>query len=359
MRKEKFKSKDIEFEEILKYVLLAAAIVAGAMLCVCHASCKLTSQGIQTLGAEECPRVKGVSVLNSTTIRVDFTKSVSAEEGLVSKLPEGQTASLDAIAQDSIRARADSCDNGKTAIYFLEQAAAIGERYQLYSQIKDSRGNSLTFSIPFDGYNDKIPACAFIEVQPESRSATKTSAAESPYVIIQALQEGNLFGIELRCGQNDAVFRLPAVKAKAGEKIALHLKKTGDEEACVTELGANLALAKTARSSDKWRDIFFDPGSKGISASNDAIFLLDRNTNTIMDALTYYTVKNGKITWKLSDKIQLAVAQKAWLGPATVEGAVQKTSSKVKPLVRKNNPQAQGSRPASKDDWKMADKSVY
>ena len=78
-----------------------------------------------------------------------------------------------------------------------------------------------------------------------------------------------------------------------------------------------------------------------------------------MDALTYYTVKSGKITWKLSDKIQLAVAKKAWLGPATVEGAVQKSSSKVKPLVRKNDPTAQGSRPASKDDWKIADKSVY
>ena len=260
MKREKFKSSDFEFEEILKYVLLAAAIVAGAMLCVCHASCKLTSQGIQTLGAEECPRIQGVSVLNSSTIKLDFTKSVSAEEGLVSKLPEGQTASLDAIAQDSIRARADSCDGGKAAVYFLERAAAIGERYQLYSQIKDSRGNSLTFSIPFDGYNDNIPVCALMEVQPESRAATKTSPAESPYVIIQALQDGNLFGIELRCGQNDAAYRLPAVNAKAGEKIALHLKHTADEGACASELEGNLALAKTARSSDKWRDIFFDIG---------------------------------------------------------------------------------------------------
>ena len=345
--------------EIFKYLLLAAAIVAGTLFSVFHSSCQLTSQGIQALGAEESPCIVSASVINSTTVKVDFTKKVRAQEGLVSQLGEGQEASLDALSENPIKAAASVCGDGKSVIYTFEQSARLGVRYQLFGQIKDSRGNSLTFALPFDGYNDRLPLCAMIEVQPETRTATKSSPAESPYVIIQALQDGNLFGIELYCAQNDVVYKLPAADAKAGEKIVLHLKRTADENACISETGSNLNLAKTARASASWRDLYFDIGPKGMSATNDAIFLRDRNSNKIMDALTYYTVKSGKTSWKLSSEIQRAIDKNAWQGPATIEGAVQKSSSKVKPLARTRTPTAEDWKPASKNDWKIADKSVY
>lgn len=359
MKRQIFKNPELGPGEILKYVLLAAAIVAGTLFSVFHSSCQLTSQGIQALGAEESPCILNASVINSKTIKVDFTKKVTAQIGLVSKLDESQGASLDAIEENSIRAVAAPCGDGKSLLYNFEESALLGVRYQLFSQIKDSRGNSLTFAIPFDGYNDRLPLCALVEVQPEPRSATKTSAAESPYVIIEALQDGNLFGLELYCAQNDAVYKLPAVETKAGEKIVLHLRHAADQSACISESGSQLDLAKTGRASPAWRDLYFDIGPKGISATNDAIFLRDRNTQKFMDALTYYTIKNGKNSWKLSSEIQKAIDKKAWHGPASIEGAVQRNASKVKPLVRAQEPTARNWRPASKNDWKNSDINVY
>ncbi len=359
MKRQIFKNPDLTLGEILKYFLLAAAIVAGALFCVCHSSCQLTSQGIQALGAEESPQIAAVTVLGAKTIMVDFTKEVSAKSGLVSKLGQDQKASLDLLAENSIKAAATSCGKGKSILYVFDQEALIGERYQLFSQISDARGNSLTFAIPFDGYNERLPSCKMIEVQPETRSATKSSAAESPYVIIEALQDGNLFGVELYCAQNKAVYQIPAVEAKAGEKIALHLKPVSDASLCQSELGGDLKLAKTARASAAWRDLYFDIGPKGMSATNDAIFLRDRNTGKLMDALTFYTVKSGKTSWNLGDEIQKAIDKKIWRGPASIEGAVQKSTSKVKPLVRTASFTASDGGIPSKDDWKVSEKSVY
>ena len=356
MKREIFKNPDLGPGEILKYFLLAAAIVAGALFCVCHSSCQLTSQGIQALGAEDSPKIVGVSVLNSKSVKIDFSKEVSGQTGLVSKLQEGQKASLDVIAQNPIQAKANSFGDGKSLLYIFDQRARLGERYQLFSQISDKRGNTLTFAIPFDGFNESVPICKMIEVQAESRSA-KNESAESPYVIIQALQDGNLFGIDLYCAQNKAVYQLPAAEVKAGQKIALHLKPTAFPEVCVSELEENLGLAKSGRSSDSWRDIFFDLDAKGISASNDAIFLRDRNSAKIMDALTYYTVKSGKTSWNLSQEIQKAIDKNVWQGPASIDGAIQKTTSKVKPLVRTKAPQEQGA--SSNKDWKVSMDSVY
>ena len=359
MKRQIFKNPELGPGEIIKYLLLAAAIVAGSLVCVFHSSCQMTSQGIQALGAEESPNITAVNVLNSKSIKVDFTKEVTSDMGLVSVLGQGQAASLDAIGENSIKAQATVCGDKRSILYIFEESAQLGVRYQLFSQIKDSRGNSLTFAIPFDGFNDRLPLCALVEVQPESRAATKSSPAESPYVIIQALEDGNLFGIDLYCAQNKSTFPLPPVEVKAGQKIALRLKPTADQSACISETGTDLALAKSGRASPAWRDLYFDIGQKGMSTSNDAIFLRDKNTKKIMDALTYFTVKNGKTSWNLSTEIQKAIDKKAWAGPASVEGAVQKGSSKVKPLVRKSNALEQGGRPAAKDDWEVSEKSVY
>lgn len=356
MKRQIFKNPELGPGEILKLFLLAAAIVAGVLLCVCHSSCQLTSQGIQALGAEECPKIVSASVLNSKSIKIDFSKEVNGQTGLVSKLQEGQKASLDVISENPIQAAATSCGGGKSLLYIFDQSARLGERYQLFGQISDKRGNTLTFAISFDGFNERLPLCKMVEVQPESRSA-KDQSAESPYVIIQALQAGNLFGIDLYCAQNKAVYQLPPVEAKAGDKIVLHLKPTAFPDACASELENDLSLAKSGRASAAWRDLYFDIGPKNISATNDALILRDRNTGKIMDALTYCTVKSGKTTWNLAAEIQKAIDKGAWSGLASADGAVEKSTSRVKPLVRSGQVKAEG--PSSKSDWKISEKSVY
>ncbi len=59
-QKKSFGFPELSAGEIVKYLMFAAIIVAAALLCICHASCQLTSQGIQALDAEESPQIKGV-----------------------------------------------------------------------------------------------------------------------------------------------------------------------------------------------------------------------------------------------------------------------------------------------------------
>ncbi len=356
MKRQIYKGPGFDFKDLLLHLALAAAIVGGVLFCVCHSSCQLTSQGIQALGAEESPKILGVSVLSAKTVKIDFSKKVSAESGLVSELGQGQKASLDMIMDKPIKAQVLECGDGKSLLYVFEKEAELGKRWQLFSEIKDDKGNTLTFALPFDGFNPRVPLCLMIEVQ--ANNGSSSTPPESPYVIIQALEDGNLFGVDLYSAQNKCAFSLPNVEVKAGEKIALHLKTASDKSLCVDELENDLALAKTRRSSENWRDLFFDTG-KCIGGTNDAIFLRNRNSGKIMDALSYYTIKSGKTSWNLSQELQKAVDQNAWNGPASVQGSVEKTSSATKPLVRKKIQSPQEIIISGKNDWKLSEASVY
>ena len=251
------------------------------------------------------------------------------------------------------------------AIYVFEKPTELGERYQLFSEIKDARGNSLTFAVPFDGFNERLPYCVLAEVQPSSKAATKKYAAESPYVTIRALEDGNLFGLELYCAANKREYPLPKVEVKAGQEITLHLNLTAAPEYCADELGEDLSLAKTGRSLAKRRDLFFETSGTALSPSNEVILLLDRNSNKTIDALSYFTIKNNATSWNLPEAAQKAERDGAWQGNGTAESAFlandpANKASSSKPLVRASFPTAQERRPSSKYDWTVfAGKSVY
>ena len=348
--------------QIVKRLMLAGIVVAGALLCICHASCQLTSQGIQALGAEESPQITGVSILNASSVEVDFSKPVSVQSASVSRLGAEERASIDMAAQNAIAAKATMAEGGKIAVYVFERAAELGERYQLFSEIKDARGNSLTFALPFDGYNERLPYCVLSEVQPKA-SSSKKEGDEAPYVIIRALEDGNLFGLDLVCAKKQRTYPLPKVEVKAGEEIILHLRNTKDLDACKSELGSDLSLAKTRRSSSAKRDLFFDQGVP-LDDMNDVIFLRERNSNKAVDALSYFSVKDNATTWNLQEAAQKAVNDGAWLGPPSAESAVlandpQNKYSPTVPLVRINFPATKERRPSGKGDWAVSSKSVY
>ena len=360
MKKQKnsFGRRDAGAAEIVKYLLLSLVIVAGASLCVCHASCQLSSQGIQALGAEESPEIQGVSVVNASSLEVTFSKPVSVTSASVSKLELGERASLDATAKNPVKARAVMSSDKKNAVYVFEKKSELGVRYQLFSEVKDSRGNSLTFAIPFDGFNERLPRCVFTEVQPKARSSK--DGAESPYVIIRALEEGNLSGMDLRCVKKDKTYSLPKIEVSKGEEIILHLRMTKDEKACQSELGNDLALASSGRSSPVKRDLFFDLGVP-LDEKNDLLLLRDRNANKTIEALTYFTPeKDMSVKWNFSEALQKAISDKAWEGNAGAASAVSfEGGGTTKPLVRTDIPSPEERRPSSKYDWTVSKESVY
>lgn len=362
-KRKNFGRPEITAGDIVKYLMLAGIVVAAALLCICHASCQLTSQGIQALDAEESPQITGVSIVNASSIEVSFSKTVSVQNAVVSRLADGERASIDMAAQSPIKAKAVMSGDGKAAVYVFEKAADLGERYQLFSEIKDARGNSLTFALPFDGFNERLPRCVFVEVQPASYNGKKGVQPESPYVTIRALEDGNLFGMEMSSAANKKSWQLPKVEVKAGDEITLHLKPTKFPADCASELGNDLGLAKTGRSTSKRRDLFFDLDSKSIHSKNDVLFLVDRNAGKTIDALGYFTVEEHNETkWNLSQELLKAVEAGAWQGNASAESCFlmndgKNKSSSTKPLVRKAVPTKEEKRPSSKYDWAV--QSVY
>lgn len=353
--------------ELAKRLALAAIVAAAALLCVCHASCQLTSQGIQALDAEESPQIQNVSIVNASSIAVDFSKPVSVQSASISRLDAGQKASIDAAAESPVKANAVISNEGKSVLYVFESKAMLGERYQLFSEIKDIRGNSLTFALPFDGFNDRLPACVLAEVQNTAYKGKTGVNPESPYVTIRALEDGNLFGLDLYCAANKISYPLPKVEVKAGDEITLHLKATSKEGDCVDELGDNIALAATGRSSPLRRDLFFKQSASSLHSKNDVVLLRDRNSNKIMDALSYYKIEDNATRWNLPDILEQAIADKAWIGSASAESSFlindpKNKSGATRPLVRKTFPTAvqaaSREKPSSKYDWAVS-QAVY
>ncbi len=352
--------------DMLKYFLSALAIVGGVLLCIYHSSCQMTGRGISILDEEEPPEIRGVEVTSDTSIRLEFSKAVTVESASVSSLEDGSEASLEAAANNPVPAYADITDGGNTVIFRFRQATKTGGRYQLFSEIKDARGDTLTFALPFYGYNGSIPACAITEVQPKKAGALKSRNLhpESPYIVLKTLEDGNLSGLELYCAQNERHYALPAVDVKGGETLVLHLDHTENEEDCVSETGSDLGLAKTGRSSSVTRDLFFATEGTCLGGTNEVIFLLDRNTNKVKDALTYFKASEsgkdkGRVTWNFSSLIQRAIDDGAWSGEASAEYAVNLKGLGVrKPLLRKTIP-AREQRTASKVDWIIAEKDAY
>ena len=204
--------------------------------------------------------------------------------------------------------------------------------------------------------------CVLAEVQPKG-SSSKSEGDESPYVIIRALEDGNLFGLELFCAKKQRTYALPKVEVKAGEEVTLHLRNTKDIDACKSELGNDLALAKTRRSSNSKRDIFFEQGVP-LDEANDVILLRQRNSNKAVDALSYFTTKDNATDWNLPESAQKAVKDGAWQGPGSVESAFLANDGKNKyttsqPMVRSIFPSAKDRRPSSKYDWSISAQSVY
>lgn len=325
--------KKDSFENIVKYIMFALIIVAGTLLAICHSSCQITSQGITLLGAEESPEITGAKVLSPGSVEIRFNKKVSVESASVSELGKGEKASLDAITEGSVPASAKMSDDGMRALYNFSRAAEIGHRYQLFSEIKDSRGNSLTFALPFDGYNSRIPDCRLTEVQGEAQK----SSGRYEYVEIECLEAGNLFGLELYSADDFAkrgfCYEFPVVEVAAGERVMVHLRKY-DDVLCVDEI-ESLSAAKSSQTSAAVRDLYFSNDGACIGANADVILLREKNSLKVHDALIYATRDYGS-EWKkkeLSAAAAEAVRSGKWSGDGSPACAVVKegiTSSAIK-----------------------------
>lgn len=287
--------------------LTSCALVFSVLLAVCPLSCRSSSEGLSLLSGDfTVPTLTSCSLADAEHVHLTFSKAVDA-----------QFLSLCESDGREIAVTVEQKDN-EVLVLKTAESLSVGKHFVLAGEIADRHGNTLTFSLPLNGYNDRVPSLAITEV----RNLWRNSNDQSEYVEILCLTEGNLSGIEFdnayKAGKKKYVF--PSVEVKAGEYIVLHLQTLTDDSGevkagLVDEQGSNLSLCtiNPKECLNSARDLWALSTDKTLGATD---IVLLRNTNdggSIVDALVYKTKgKEGQWSTYYDSLAQEIAASGVW-----------------------------------------------
>ena len=296
------KSKIKEAGLVLLEALMLVGITLSAVLPV---SCKITEQGIKVVGGDYTPPVlNNFLVKDEKTLLLEFSEEVRVEGFVLARIIDDSfdsmehSASLDlspALERASGIYGAVQCSllySSCSINFLLDQDMEIGSGYELYAKVCDSVGNTLTFAIPFAGYNSRIPELMITEIQSESVSSqTKTEKEKgiyrNEYVEFLVLKSGNLAGLELCSGYDGEAkkYLFPAIEVKAGQVFVLHMRNRGN--GCISEEGDDLSLATSSYTSPEIRDLWTDIETTSLGNKTDIIIVRNRADKRLLDAVMY------------------------------------------------------------------------
>jgi len=291
-------------KEIILVALQTVFLVAVTLFAVVPFSCKVTTEGIEIIGGDySAPSIEEVNVIDDKTVMMVFSEAVTVSDVVVSPVLPGvsdsdvhsETVELSpAIAAatgqfGSISTVVQNSEDGKNVTFLLQEGTAIGKSYEVYGTVEDNIGNSLTFCVPFTGYNSKVPKLLMTEAQIKYAKATVKNETQyrGEFIEFLAVEEGNLAGLELisAADGDSKKYSFPAVEVKKGEVILVHFRTIG--EGCVNEDGEDLDLATAPHSAAGIRDLWSESTASHFNDSTDVIILRNTVDGSIMDALMY------------------------------------------------------------------------
>ena len=304
------------------WFLQVAGICTIVLFAVCPVSCKVTDEGLQLLhGDYTAPTIESYAVQDSFSIMVVFSKKVRITEAVI--IPSAVTAgsetsglmesddtapSLETASEtdNAVSGIISYDETGKNVTITSTEKQSVGAHYELYGEAEDGTGNTLTFCIPFTGYNERIPCVLISEIHPGYVSGTN----RCEFIELFTLTSGNLAGLKVYSANDgkDRGYVLPAVEVKPGEVIILHMRKKGEN--CLDETGDNLSLAegsgKTDYVSSNARDLWADNTKACIGDKEDVIVLLNSFSGAFIDAVMYAPA--GIMSWS-KDEIRDAAVE--------------------------------------------------
>lgn len=311
---------------LLRTVVPSLVLSAGVILSICQVGCRSTEEGIGILeGDFSVPQIESFSVTASNCLKIDFSKTVTSANATVYSR-ENEMKYCNALVEYSL--------TQKTASYILEKQTDVGMEYILEGQISDVNGNSLTFSIPFTGFNDNPAKIILSEVRNAYGTASVKDSMgvsqkvhRSEYVEVYVLKSGNLCGFEIcsAADGDDRKFVFPSINVNAGEYITVHMRKVDaegfDAEGMVSELGSDFSLSTHEDSCSVSRDLWSD-NTKAVFADSDIVYIKNIYDGSVVDALVY--AKSSVEMWKESfNEITARIdASEIWNGGAFPENGV-------------------------------------
>jgi len=286
-------------------------------------SCAMDPSVVSVWGGDfSVPKIVSLVTVDTSVVAARFTAPVTVTKALV-VVPDNPAAVI------PVSWEADVGENGGNGIKFLlGGTVGIGVPAALSATVTDARGNSLSFSLPFTGYNDRVASLLFNEIR------TDYDKPKVEYIEFLVVKGGNLGGIEISNAMNVVrpCWEFPAVEVAAGDFILYHLRSV--EEGLVNETGAiDVSAGVDARpgARDFWDTLTSAPLKK-----TNVLLVRERKGGKIMDALL--CAEAGKTEWPnetVRAAAEEAVAADAWLpGSLVADAAVGSGTSPTRTLGR-------------------------
>lgn len=321
----------------IKSILISLLIFFITFVSVYHSSCQLTSEGIIFVSQEEeSPKIIDFKFDNQNII-IDFSKKVKVIESFVVESSDEKSIESFLNNGEKIQVKSEESLENNSVNLLICSKTEIGKKYELYCQAIDLFGNSMSFTIPFYGYNNNFPTIVISEVS--DYYSGKDSSVE--YIELYAMTSGNLFGLELITANNQQVYSLPCANVNAGEYIVVHLR-TIDKNLSISELGMDLSLSKAIDSVDGKRDIWIESSESALSPSADIVILNNYQKSKFIDCIIYskqeYALEND--TWKnekLSEFANKCVEQKVWNSGVSPKDSVYSMDRKTINYISRKN----------------------
>ena len=305
-------------KEIVKIItaLGQGCIIAAVTLFVmCPFSCKVTAEGIKLITGDYTPPVlEEFAVIDESNLKLNFSEAVNISGIVISdvssmdygSLSHSQTIdlSLSLRAASGEFGRLESSweleDEGKTVLINIIDGTEIGKCYEVYGIVKDQTGNSITFAVPFIGFNPRIPYILMTEIQTvsissQNKAEKNAGTYRNEFIEFLAVTDGNLCGVELVSGYDgeERKYVFPDLEVTAGEVFVVHLRNRG--EGCINETGDDLDSAFSGYTKPGIRDLWSDDRATVLGNKNDVIILRNPASGDIIDGVMY--VNNSTEEW--------------------------------------------------------------
>lgn len=334
-----------KFKEFL-LVLVQTLVISGiVVIAVVPLSCRVSTTGIEIIGGDFCPPVlEELKVMSDRKVSLIFNDEITLVDAVVTPFLEGisnsDVHSSNELVSQSILAAGGYfgivnssiflSDDKKILDFNFEVPTDIGRQYEVFGTVKDKIGNSLTFCVPFTGYNSRVPKVIMTEVHTmlcgKNAADNANNTRRMEYVEFLCLSDGNLAGLEFCSGYKgeSVVFDFPAVEVKKGELFVLHLRTIGN--GCVSETGNELDLADTQFTRDDVRDLWHSSITKTVGDKTDIIVLRNLVENKIVDAVMYREDSVTEWSGKLKKDYSFEEDLKKIYGSTDIENATNATS---------------------------------
>jgi hypothetical protein len=260
----------------------------------------MTVEGIQMLSGDyTAPVLMSCTVTGSRTIQLLFSKKITITNAVITSeavsseenIPDSTESLFESAAfpADARTLSASYSDDGVCVVFTSDSVLETGLSYYLYGETEDAAGNTLTFCIPFTGYNDHIPVLVIAGIQPRYKKNDETYRCE--FVELYVVKSGNIAGLQIVSAADgaDTAYTMPAAEVTAGEFIIVHLRSMGDD--CVSETAESLSGAAGTYTSPAALDLWAENKKSRLNDTADVVMVQNPDDGRLLDAVLYMSYK--------------------------------------------------------------------